>query len=214
MMKKSVLKLTLVIFLFGSLLGQTPKLPQFKIIPRKAWGWKPPTFTLKPQKIKRITIHHSGILFKKDEDPIKYLRHLQEWSRTEKHWMDIPYHYMIDLNGNIYEARELKYPGDTNTTYNPRGHALICVMGNYEIQKPTQRQLEALAWLSAKLALKYHVPLDSIKGHKDYAETQCPGKNLYRYLQDGTLKKLIKEYEILDQQKMKQNKVKSIRLKK
>ncbi len=212
MFKRSVFVFLAISFLWFTsfnLFAQTNKLPEFKIIPRKAWGWTPPPFTLKPQTIKRITIHHGGILFKKDEDPVKYLRHLQEWSRTEKHWMDIPYHYMIDLDGNIYEARQLKYPGDTNTTYNPRGHALICVMGNYEIQKPTQRQLDALAWLCAKLALKYHVPLDSIKGHKDYAETQCPGKNLYRYLQDGSLKKLIKAYETLDMEKMKKQQTKT-----
>ncbi|RLD16567.1 N-acetylmuramoyl-L-alanine amidase [candidate division KSB1 bacterium] len=204
MVKRLILSLVALIYLTHShIWAQKHALPEFNIIPRKAWGWTPPPFTLKPQKIKRITIHHGGILFKKDEDPVKYIRHLQEWSRTEKHWMDIPYHYMIDLDGKIYEARELKYPGDTNTTYNPRGHALICVMGNYEIQKPTQRQIDALAWLCAKLALKYHVPLDSIKAHKDYAETLCPGKNLYRYLQDGSLKKEIKEYELLDQEKTK-----------
>ena len=204
MVKRLILSLVALIYLTHShIWAQKHALPEFNIIPRKAWGWTPPPFTLKPQKIKRITIHHGGILFKKDEDPVKYIRHLQEWSRTEKHWMDIPYHYMIDLDGKIYEARELKYPGDTNTTYNPRGHALICVMGNYEIQKPTQRQIDALAWLCAKLALKYHVPLDSIKAHKDYAETLCPGKNLYRYLQEGSLKKEIKEYELLDQEKTK-----------
>jgi len=35
------------------------------------------------------------------------------------------------------------------------------------------------------LAAKFHVPVSSIRGHRDYAKTLCPGKNLYRYLQDG-----------------------------
>lgn len=197
---KSIFALLGFCFLVGSmnaLFAQTQPAKHFKIVTRKEWGWKPPTFTLPEHQIKRITIHHSGVIFKQDEDVVKYLRHLQEWSRTEKHWMDIPYHYMIAPDGTIYEARPLKYPGDTNTTYNPRGHALICVLGNFEIQTPTKDQLEALAWLSAKLALEYHVGLDSIKSHKDYAETLCPGKNLYRYLQDGSLQKEIKYYENL-----------------
>ena len=196
------IKFVFAVFLFSLfvssanvLLAQARPAKHFKIVTRKEWGWKPPAFTLPEQQIKRITIHHSGVIFKQDEDVVKYLRHLQEWSRTEKHWMDIPYHYMIAPDGTIYEARPLKYPGDTNTTYDPRGHALICVLGNFEIQKPTQRQLDALAWLTAQLALKYHVPLDSVKAHKDYAETLCPGKNLYRYLQNGTLKKETKHYE-------------------
>jgi len=165
-----------------------------RIITREQWGWKPAPFTLPEHKIERITIHHGGVEFTKDEDPVEYLRTLQNWSREEKHWMDIPYHYMIDLDGNIYEARELKYPGDTNTKYDPTGHALICVMGNYEIQKPNKKQLQALAWMTAKLMDEYHISADKVKAHKDYAETACPGKNLYKYLQDGTLIKMIEKY--------------------
>ena len=166
----------------------------FKIISVKEWGGTPPPFTFAEHKIERITIHHGGVEFKKDQDPVAYLKHLQEWSRTEKGWMDIPYHYLIDLDGKIYEGRNINYPGDTNTTYDPRGHALICVIGNYEIQKPNEKQLQSLAWLCAQLSKRYHVSLDSIKAHKDYAQTACPGKNLYQYLQNGELQKMIQTY--------------------
>lgn len=164
-----------------------------RVIPAREWGATAPSFTLPEHKIERITIHHSGVIFKNDQDPIAYLKHLQEWSRKEKGWMDIPYHYLIAPDGRIFEGRDNKYPGDTNTTYNPRGHALICVLGNFEEQQPTSKQLEALAWLSAKLSRQYHVPLEKIKGHKDYAETLCPGKNLYQYLQNGELLLMIKK---------------------
>lgn len=164
-----------------------------RVIPAREWGATAPSFTLPEHKIERITIHHSGVIFKNDQDPIAYLKHLQEWSRKEKGWMDIPYHYLIAPDGRIFEGRDIKYPGDTNTTYDPRGHALICVLGNFEEQQPTSKQLAALAWLSAKLSQQYHVPLERIKGHKDYAETLCPGKNLYRYLQNGELLSMIKK---------------------
>jgi len=160
-----------------------------KVIRRADWGWKPLQRTLAQQSIKYITIHHSGIDFPQGKDPVAYIRHLQDWSRKEKNWIDIPYHFMIDLSGNIYEARPINYPGDTNTAYDPRGHALICVMGNYENQKVKPQQLKALIRLSAFLAKRFHVSPDRIKGHKDYAETLCPGKNLYRYLQDGAIRK-------------------------
>ena len=103
--------------------------PDIKVITREEWGWKPGEKTLPEQTISKITLHHQGEFFAKDENVINYLRHLQSWSRTEKGWMDIPYHYIIDLKGNIYEARPLKYPGDTNTNYDVRGHALICLLG-------------------------------------------------------------------------------------
>ena len=157
------------------------------IVLRKNWGWKALQANVAEHKIKYITIHHGGEDFAPDQDPVAYIRHLQDWSRTTKKWIDIPYHFMIDLQGNIYETRPINYPGDTNTSYDPRGHALICMIGNFEHIEISPAQLNALVNLTAFLAQKYLVALQNIRGHKDYAETLCPGENLYRYLQDGTI---------------------------
>mgnify|MGYP002639537098 CR=1 FL=1 len=166
---------------------------QLEIITRADWGWVPLTDTIPTHEIKYITIHHGGEDFPPDKDVIKYLIGLQSWSRSDKNWIDNPYHYMIDLQGNIYEARPIEYPGDTNTDYDVRGHALICVMGNYENQILSETQFNQLALLTATLADRYGVANDLIKGHKDYTETLCPGKDLYRYLEDGSLVKHIAE---------------------
>ncbi|MBT4716057.1 MAG: N-acetylmuramoyl-L-alanine amidase [Candidatus Marinimicrobia bacterium] len=164
-----------------------------EMVTRADWGWVALTDTVPTHKIKYITIHHGGEDFPEDKDVIKYLIGLQSWSRSDKNWIDNPYHYMIDLQGKIYEARPIEYPGDTNTDYDLRGHALICVMGNYENQILSQTQLEQLALLTATLADKYGVANDMIKSHKDYTETLCPGKDLYRYLEDGSLIKRVAE---------------------
>lgn len=164
-----------------------PELVDLKIISRAQWGWVPLSDSIPTHEIKYITVHHGGEDFPEDKDPVKYLRGLQSWSRADKDWIDIPYHYMIDLKGNIYEARPLEYPGDTNTDYDVRGHALICIMGNYENQIISEKQLDQLARVIGYLAKKYSVPLDELKGHKDYTETLCPGKDIYKYLQDGSL---------------------------
>ncbi len=167
--------------------------PTLDIVSRADWGWVPLTDTIPTHEIKYITIHHGGEDFPEDKDVIKYLVGLQAWSRSDKHWIDNPYHYMIDLKGNIYEARPIEYPGDTNTDYDVRGHALICVMGNYENQILSETQFEQLARLTAMLADKYGVPNDLIKGHRDYTETLCPGADLYRYLEDGSLVERVAE---------------------
>ena len=166
---------------------------KMEMVTRADWGWVPLTDTIPTHEIKYITIHHGGEDFPEDKDVIKYLIGLQSWSRSDKNWIDNPYHYMIDLQGNIYEARPIKYPGDTNTDYDVRGHALICVMGNYENQILSKIQFEQLALLTATLADKYGVANDLIKSHKDYTETLCPGKDLYRYLEDGSLIKRVAE---------------------
>lgn len=153
------------------------------------WGGTPaPDSLARHHTITHITLHHQGEPFPKGKNPVQYLRNLQKWSRETKHWIDIPYHYIIDLDGKVYEGRRIDYAGDTNTEYDPTGHALIEVVGNFEEVEPNQEQLDAVARMMAYLSVTYRVPVDSIRAHKDYStKTVCPGKNLYRYLQDGTL---------------------------
>ncbi|MCB0281635.1 MAG: N-acetylmuramoyl-L-alanine amidase [Calditrichae bacterium] len=178
----------------------THHVPKPHIISKDEWGGKAPTNDIVEQQISKITIHHGGVDVPEDKDPIEYMRNLQSFSIDEKHWIDIPYHFCIDLDGAIYEARPLKYPGDTNTEYNPDGHALICVIGNYENQKIKPSQLDAIVNLSAWLADKYNIPVTEIASHKDYSTmTVCPGADLYKYLQDGTIVKRVQE--ILDKSK-------------
>ena len=148
-----------------------------------------------PHKIEMITLHHSGSpepMTMKD-DPVRKLRGLQKWGMRAKNWWDVPYHFLISPDGTIYEGRDYHYMGETNTKYNPSGHLLISVMGNYELQEPTPEQLEAITGLMAWGVSKFDVPTSKIYGHKDLAQTACPGKHLYKYLDDGTFIQGVKE---------------------
>lgn len=161
-----------------------------RIVSVAAWGGTPADpAQARRHSVTHITLHHQGEPFPAGKDPQLYLRNLQTWSRNTKHWLDIPYHYIIDLDGRIYEGRSIDYAGDTNTEYDPAGHALIEVVGNFEEVQPNQQQLDATADLMALLAMKYNVAPATIHGHKDYsAQTVCPGVNLYRYLENGYLR--------------------------
>ena len=151
------------------------------------WGGTPANEALaRPHAITSITLHHQGLAFPRGKDPQQYLRDLQSWSRKTRGWIDVPYHYVIDLDGNTYAGRDIRFAGDTNTNYDPAGHALIEVVGNFEDVEPNPAQLDAVARLMATLATRYNVPVNAIRGHRDVAPgTECPGKNLYRYLQNG-----------------------------
>jgi hypothetical protein len=58
-----------------------------------------------------------------------------------------------------------------------------------EDRELTDVQFESLAKLTAFLSAEYSVELPHIRSHKDYApgETDCPGANIYQYLEDGSL---------------------------
>ena len=148
-----------------------------------------------PHRITHITLHHTGSRepLRPEDDPAEKLRGLQVWGARDRNWWDVPYHMLIDLDGTIYEGRDWRYMGETNTTYDPRGHFLISVIGNYGRQEPTQAQLEAIADLMAWAVARFDVPLDRIGGHYHYAETSCPGQHLRRYLEDGTFRRMVEQ---------------------
>jgi len=95
-------------------------------------------------KITHITLHHEGDAqpLKPDDDVVKKLRALFSWGASDRNWWDVPYHFLLDTKGNIYEGRDYHYMGETNTAYDPGGHFLISVIGNYAKQEPTKAQLE------------------------------------------------------------------------
>jgi len=103
----------------------------------------------------------------------------------------VPYHFLLDLDGHIYEGRDFHFMGETNTAYDPGGHFLISVIGNYEQQEPTPAQLNAIADMMAWALEEFDLPIDRLGGHYNYAQTGCPGKNLRKYLEDGTFKRMV-----------------------
>jgi hypothetical protein len=162
------------------------EIDEIKIISVEEWGGAPFEGEFKTHEIIWVTLHHSGEEFTREKDPRETLRKLQNWSRSDRNWIDIPYHYLIDLDGNIYQGRDIRYPGDTNTNYDPTGHGLICLLGNYEIAEPNEQQLEAIVAMMASLCNEYNIDPATIRSHRDYVDyTVCPGENLYSYLSSG-----------------------------
>jgi N-acetyl-anhydromuramyl-L-alanine amidase AmpD len=158
-----------------------------KIIARKDWNAKEPVGQGKEHQISFITIHHTATLQKKDVSIEKKMQNLQSFSQREDKlasgklkpvWFDIPYHYYIAVDGKIAEGREIKFAGDTNTEYDPTGHALVVLEGSFDTEKVTDEQQKSLQKIVAWLADEYKISADKIKGHNDYAKTGCPGKNL------------------------------------
>ena len=171
----------------GCAMRAAPRATEPDIISVRQWGGSPANESLaRRHSISRITLHHQGATFPRGKDPQGYLRDLQTWSRKTKGWIDVPYHYVIDLDGRVYEGRDIRFAGDTNTGYDPAGHALIEVVGNFEEVEPNEAQLDAVVKLMTLLAARYDVPVAAIRGHRDVApDTECPGRNLYRYLDNG-----------------------------
>ncbi|MDO9418603.1 peptidoglycan recognition protein family protein [Pararhizobium sp.] len=162
------------------------------IISRAEWGAHKPVLPMTKQVPDRITIHHTAVRSKHGLSIVKKLQGLQNFSqsdakladgRRKKQWADVPYHFYISEDGKIAEGRPADFVGDTNTAYDPAGHLSIVVEGNFQKEQPTEAELASLASLTATLAKKYGIGRDRIGVHKDFAQTECPGKNLEPYIQ-------------------------------
>jgi uncharacterized lipoprotein YddW (UPF0748 family) len=171
------------------------KIAALKIIPRSGWN----AAAAKPFRSHtpvRITIHHEGTRFDSAKDAAKHIRNVQTWGMgPERNWADIPYHFLIAPDGTIYEGRDVNTVGETATEYDPSGHLLITCLGNLNEQSVPAKQLEALQKMIAYACKKYNISPETIASHKDYSEkTECPGKHLYQYLQDGSIKAKVMAY--------------------
>jgi hypothetical protein len=176
-------KLLLILLPFAFVLGWSNSIQaQDWLIKRDTWGSIDSLNADYEHTIEYITIHHGGEIYPDDKNTVQYLQNLQSWSRSAKNWIDVPYHYIVDRHGKIYEGRPLNYRGDTNTTYDPTSHALIVLLGNFEEQPLKDEQIASLKVITSFLAKQESVPTEKIKTHKDYAETLCPGKKLTAYL--------------------------------
>ncbi len=141
--------------------------------------------------IDKLTLHHSATTHTAEQNLGEKLQKMQAWGENDRNWFDIPYHFMIDIDGSILEARNYRYVGDTNTRYDPRGHFLINCFGNYSEAEPNIEQLKSIAGLMAWATAEFSIEPLKIYGHRDLATTSCPGDNLYKYIEDGTLKKMV-----------------------
>jgi N-acetyl-anhydromuramyl-L-alanine amidase AmpD len=176
--------IAIVIFTLGiSVKAQKPP----SIISRAEWKANKPVGEGKKHKIEFITIHHTATKIRHDLPIETKLKNLQAFSQRDDKlasgkfkpaWFDVPYHYYISVDGKIGEGREIEFAGDTNTKYDPTGHALIVVEGSFGTDEPTAAQVESLKAMVKWLAKKYQVSGEKIKGHRDYAETGCPGTNI------------------------------------
>lgn len=140
------------------------------------------------KSVKLIVVHHTAIPNTGEKrSSAEQMRALYEMHSNGRGWGDIGYHYVIGDDGKIYE-------GKAGGEYVVGGHVYcgnvgtvgIALMGNFELELPTQAQMRALQWLIADLENTYNIdPTSTVRfhgknhppvvGHRDLLPTDCPG---------------------------------------
>ena len=140
-----------------------------------------PVVTLYPSdKWKYIIIHHSGT---EDGSALQFHR----WHLNKGWDKGVGYHFVIDSNESSKQDGQIESTprwikqedgahckaGDMNT----RGIG-ICLVGNFDKERVSDKQMESLVLLVNKLRRHYKIPLNRIMGHGEVsgASTHCPGR--------------------------------------
>ncbi len=106
----------------------------------------------------------------------------------QKGWDELGYHFVIG-NGTLSGDGQVEVGGrwpkqkwgahakTADNRFNDYGIG-ICLVGNFEIDRPTPAQLRAATKLVSYLMETYHIGPQYVLGHGDTKPTDCPGRNL------------------------------------
>jgi hypothetical protein len=146
-----------------------------KSIPGVPGNWTPRT---KPHAWKYIVIHHSATT----NGSVASFDH----EHKSKGWDGVGYHFVIG-NGRGMSDGEIdptprwpiqKWGAHTKTAnneYNENGIG-ICLVGNFDVTRPSQSQLKSVSKLVAHLMKTYKISPNNVVGHGDCKPTDCPGR--------------------------------------
>jgi hypothetical protein len=141
----------------------------------RAWA-----ITTAPRAWKWIVIHHSAT-------PSGSAAVFDRMHR-QKGWDELGYHFVIGNGTDSGNGRvevgprwpRQKWGAHAKTPdnrFNDYGIG-VCLVGNFDIERPTPQQMQSLARLTAYLMQTYKIPAGNILGHRDTKATECPGRNL------------------------------------
>lgn len=158
------------------------------VLPRSAWtraGVARPRDIYALGGINRITIHHDGITptirAYAMRDVATRIEQIRQSHVAGRGWADIGYHFVVDPAGRVWEARSTRYQGAHVKDQNENNLGIL-VLGNFEVQQPTQPQLAAVDRFVSQQITRYRVSMGRVRTHREIAQTECPGRNLQSYL--------------------------------
>ena len=133
----------------------------------------------------------------------------------DKGWDELGYHFVIG-NGTDTSDGQIEvgprwpkqkwgaHAKTPNNEYNERGIG-ICLVGNFDTERPTQQQMQALTKLVSYLMKTYHIRAQDVIGHGETKATDCPGRfinvaalrrQLAQGLADSTAGELPAEFDL------------------
>jgi hypothetical protein len=177
------------------------------IHPRADWTEETPTEEPEPEDVRFLLVHHTaGSTEHRAADVPAILRGIHAYHVEAKGWNDIAYNFLIDRHGGVWEGRfgSLHGPVRGDATGGNQGFSqLVCLLGDFTAEVPTEEAQRSLVLTLAWLAQQYRIDVrpgaevefvsrgsnrwpegtrvttGPIAGHRDMSHTSCPGDAFY-----------------------------------
>ena len=132
-----------------------------------------------------IIIHHTGgtDLNPKADTSYQTMEIIDAWHQEKEFTISslgwyCGYHYVIERDGKLRQARQEYEEGVHTIEYNKRSIG-VCLIGNFDSFLPTNEQILSLKILLRELVEKYKMKTEFIIPHRHFANKTCFGKKLY-----------------------------------
>ena len=153
---------------------------------RAQWGAKPLTAysnVISPSYRTGVVIHHSVTAEGNSKaDVMATLRSIDAYHRS-KGYGGIGYNIAVDYAGRVYRARGVNIMGAHVSNANGRNYGIVYI-GNGS-KRITDEAVKSMQQVIARLQRNSKKKL-KVYGHKDLAETACPGTKIYKLIKNGT----------------------------
>lgn len=166
------------------------------LVRRAAWGALPPKRPLTAvSSTDGVKVHYLGTHLDPSlelpgnhrlcDDMVRTIQRSHLNHPTED-YNDIAYNYVVCPHGSAYEGRGLHRMTGANGSreLNRRHYAVVCLLGNSGLVKPTDAMLDGVLDVIEHLQ-QYGDAGDEIRGHRDGHPTACPGDQLYEWIERG-----------------------------
>ncbi|XP_015905562.2 peptidoglycan recognition protein [Parasteatoda tepidariorum] len=130
--------------------------------------------------INKVIIAHTVTTFCRTKPQcVRNVQMIQDFCMDYNGMFDISYNFLIGGDGRVYEGGGWRQVGSHTIKYNYISIG-IGFIGNYNIEKPTQKVINAaLSLINCGVKQGFLTPTREIHGHRDVICTESPGNNLY-----------------------------------
>lgn len=166
--------------------GQSTGTVAPNIITRSQWGARAPKSPARPLREnppRYVIIHHSATAGCTTQAICQArVRNFQNYHMDHNNWRDIGYNFLVGEDGNVYEGVGWGKHAAHSVQYNSKSIG-ICLIGNFVDSVPNPAAIQATQNLIAYGVANGKIqPNYKILGHRQTAQTECPGTSLYNAL--------------------------------